>query len=47
MMFEGKEYALYLGFLSLMFIGYGVSELFDAYIKMTVELAKIQAGCKP
>lgn len=26
--------------------GAGIGEMFDAYIKMSVEVAKIQAGCK-
>ncbi len=44
-MFEGKEYALYLVFLSLLMFGYLGESLMEDYYKSQVEIAKIQAGC--
>ena len=46
-MFEGKEYALYLVFLSLLMLCFLGESALKEYYKSQLEIAKIQAGCKP
>jgi len=47
MMFEGKEYALYLVFISFLMLGYLSESALKEYYKSQIEIAKVQAGCKP
>jgi len=46
-MFEGKEYALYLAFISFLMLGYLCESALKEHYKSRIEIAKVQAGCKP
>lgn len=46
-MMEKDDILVWIFIVSVIAAGTGTAELFDSYIKMNIEVAKIQAGCKP